>query len=43
MIELHDPNEPVLFCDSNMGNYMYELEFGNFKDENSPFSNEKQQ
>ena len=34
MIELHDPSEPVLFSDSIMGNYMYELGFGNFKSEN---------
>ena len=37
MMELHDPNVPVLFSDSIMGNHMYELDFGNFKAEKSPF------
>ena len=37
MTELHDPSEPVLFSDSIMENYMYELGFGNFKAENSFF------
>ena len=41
--ELHDPSEPVLFSDSIMGNYMYELGFGNFKSENSVFSKNKQE
>ena len=41
--ELHDPSEPILFSDSIMGNYMYELEFHNFKSENSVFSDNKQQ
>ena len=40
---MHDPNEPVLFSDSIMGNYTYELDFGNFKVENSPFTDIKQQ
>ena len=41
--ELHDPSEPVLFSDCIMGNYMYELGFGNFKAEHSTFSENKQQ
>ena len=41
--ELHDPSEPVLFSDCIMGNYMYELGFGNFKAENSALSENKQQ
>ena len=41
--ELHDPSELVLFSDSIMGNYMYELGFENFKSENSAFSNNKHQ
>ena len=41
--ELHGPSEPVLFSDSIMGNYMYELGFGNFKAENSALSENKQQ
>ena len=43
MTELHDPNEPVLFSDSIMGNYMFELGSENFKSENSAFSDNKQQ
>ena len=43
MTELHDPSEPVLFSDSIMENYMYELGFRNFKYENSSFSENKQQ
>ena len=35
--ELNDPIELVLFLDSIMGNYMYELGFGNFKAENFVF------
>ena len=31
--ELHDPNEHVMFSDSIMRNYAYELNFGNFKAE----------
>ena len=31
--ELHDLSEPILFSDSIMGNYMYELGFENFKTE----------
>ena len=41
--KLHDPNEPVLFYDSITGNCTYEMNFGNFKDENSPFTGIKQQ
>ena len=40
---MHDPNEPVLFSDSIMGSYTYELNFGSFKAENSPFTGIKQQ
>ena len=40
---MHDPKEPVLFSDSIIGNYMYEIGFGNFKYENSSFSDNKQQ
>ena len=39
--ELLDPNEPVLFSYSIMGHYTYELNFGNFKLENSPFTGKK--
>ena len=35
--KIHNPNEAVLFSCSIMGNYMYELVFGNFKAEKSPF------
>ena len=35
--ELHDPSEPVLFSDCIMGNYMYELGFGNLKLKIMPF------
>ena len=41
--ELHDSSELILFSDSIMGNYMYELEFGNLKAKNSAFSENKQQ
>ena len=41
--ELHDPSEPVLYSNCIMGNYMYELGFGNFRAENSAFSENKQQ
>ena len=41
VLELHDPSEPILFSDSIMGNYMYELGFGNFKSKNYVFSNNK--
>ena len=37
MMELHDPNESVLFSYSIMGNYTYEIDFGNFKVESSSF------
>ena len=43
VIELHDPSESILFSDSIMGNYMYELGFGNFKIENFVFSDNKHQ
>ena len=41
--KLHDPSEPILFSDCIIGNYMYELGFGNFKAENFSFSENKQQ
>ena len=41
--ELQYLSEPILFSDSIMGNYMYELGFGNFKSENSVFSDNKKQ
>ena len=41
--ELHDPSEPVLFSDCIMGNYMYELGFGNFMAESSTLSENNQQ
>ena len=43
VIELHDPNEPVLFYNSKMGNYMYEIDFGNFKFEKFHFFYKRQQ
>ena len=39
--KLHDPNEPMLFSDSIMRNYTYELDFGNFKAKYSPFTSIK--
>ena len=40
---MHDPNELVLFSNSIMGNYMYELGFWNYISENSSFFDNKQQ
>ena len=40
--KLHDPNEPVLFSYSIMGNYTYEVDFSNFKTEISSFVDTKQ-
>ena len=42
MTKLHDPNKPLLFFDSIMGNYTYEIDFGNFKAESSLFANIQQ-
>ena len=41
--EQHDPNEPIIFHDLIMGNYMYDIDFGNFNDEKTPFSDQSHQ
>ena len=43
MTEQHDPNEPIIFHDLIMGNYMYDIDFGNFNDEKTPFSDQSHQ
>ena len=40
--ELDDSNEPVLFTDTIMGNYMADSFFGNFEAETSPIQNSVQ-
>ena len=42
MTELHDTKERVLFSDSFMGNYTYEVDLRNFKAESSMFAGAKQ-
>ena len=41
--ELDDSNEPVLFTDTIMGNYMVDSFFGNLEDESSSVQDPKQQ
>ena len=41
--ELDDSNEPMLFTDTIMGNYMADSFFGNFEAEISPVQNSVQQ
>ena len=40
---MYDPIEPTLFSNFIMGNFTYEVDFGNFKAENSPFIGIKKQ
>ena len=41
--ELDDSNEPVLFTDTIMGNYMEDSFFGDFEDETSSITGAEQQ
>jgi hypothetical protein len=38
VIDSNDPNEPVMFNNSILGNYSYDTFFGNYTSEISPFS-----
>ena len=41
--DLNDPNEPVMFCNSILGNFCLEIFFGELEAELSPYANSYEQ